>query len=62
MALDEAVPVLVELPELELVVLGDSVLEGVWVLVPVTEGTSTTGSETVSEAARSTGFTPVDEL
>ena len=46
----------VELLELKPVALGDCVM------VPVTDGTSTTGSEIAREAARSTGFTPVNEL
>jgi hypothetical protein len=69
-ALDEPVPVeLLELEPVELdelvpvaLELDDAVLGGDCVLVPVTDGTSTVGSETVSAAARSTGLTPVEAL
>jgi hypothetical protein len=58
----DTLPVPVALLEPVPVALSLAVCEGDCVLVPVTEGTSTTASDTVSEAAKSTGLTPVVAL
>lgn len=59
---DDAVPVTVELAEPVLVEDAVADCEGDCVLVLVTEGTSTVGSESESDAARSTGLMPVDAV
>ena len=63
-ALDEPVPVALgePVPVLLPVLVALPVFAGDCVFVPVVDGTSICGSDTVSDAARSTGLTPVDAL